>query len=601
MRKLKTLSVLLSALTVFSGLSITTASATEEAKIKIVDYPDNIIETEFDEQLLYGWTIQQPDGSTFTTNKNSFEYVNSTDCFDIFGYGKVNGSVNIEGKNVNLVATVYSADVVELELFYYDTKYDEETGRYFYDIVTDEVEVPFPSDCEKPDVFCCDGFIYEKNRDNTLTLKGNVGLDYTYDMEKGEIYEPIVIPESIDGMTVTAISDGAFIGANITDITIPDTVTSIDKYALGYSFIAYGGGYIYEYSCEIGASPRAYEFVDAPDDEEFIFEAYRYEDDNEEYAKYLKDTYFTEDTELQFDYNTISGKATKAQIIPLIEKEKLYLNFTYSDDGVINDYLYSIMKNASDKDLIPITIETTATGEISGNKIRKALKSRYFDDDTDFYYDWYGSIYVDATKAQIEALKEDEYVDYIDLGDAQFISQELHYAMYGADLDDTFDIYMEVSYMDDFKVQCRDAHEAYFSNCEGGFVNMEDNILYVIYGATKEQIKNTAEVDYMFMRHFGKPALNRYYDLTIHGEAGSYAEEYAKANGINFEQTKSEYLLGDVNLDGTVTIVDATLVMKANVGIEKLTEQQAKLADINNDGLVNVVDATDIQKRLAGF
>ncbi len=598
MKKIKILSVLLSALTAFSGLSITTASATEETKIKIVDYPDNIIETEFDEQLLYGWTIQQPDGSTVTTDKNSFEYVNSNDCFNIFGYGIVSGSVEVDGKNVNLIARVYSSDVVELELFYYEAKYDEETGRNFYDIVSDEVEVPFPSDCEKPDIFCCDGFIYEKNGDNTLTLKGNVGLDYTYDMEKGKIYESIVIPESIDGMKVTAISDGAFIGANITDVTIPDTVTSIDKYALGYGFNPYGVGHIYEYSGEIGASPRAYEFVDAPDDEEFIFEAYRYEKDNEEYAKYLKDTYFTEDTELQLDYNTISGKATKAQIIPLIEKEKLYLNFKYSNEDVINDYLYSIMKNTSDEDLIPITIDTTATGEVSGNKIRKALKSRYFDEDTEFYYDWYESIYVDATKAQIEALKEDEYVEYIDLGDSQFISQELHYAMYGADLEDTFDIHMEVSYMDDFEVQCRDAHEAYFSNCEGGFVNMEGNVLYVIYGATKEQIKNTAEVDYMFMRHFGKPAFNRYYDLTIHGEAGSYVEEYAKANGISFEQP---YELGDVNLDGAVTIVDATLIMKANVGIEKLTEQQTKLADLNNDGFVNVIDATDIQKKLAGF
>lgn len=594
MKKIKTLSVFLSALTAFSGLSITTASATEikEGKLKILEYPDNVIGVELNEQLLYGWIIQHPDGTTITTDNKSFDYVAVYDYFETLGYGSVSASVEADDKYYNLTAMVYLADTVQLSANTYG--YGEVDGF-------DRVEIPFPSDYEKPDVFCYDNYIYEKNGDNTLTIKGNFGLDYTYDMEKGGLYyEPIIIPESIDGMKVTAISDGAFIGEHITDVTIPDTVTSIDKYAFGYCFNPYGSGEIHEYSNPIGASPRGYEFLDAPADEEFIFDTYYYGENIEEYAQYLKDTYFTDNTELEINYRRISGKATKAEILPIIEKEDLYFNFS-SNDTVINEYLTCVMKNSSDEDLIPITIDTTATGDVTANKIRKALKSRYFDEDTEFYYDYYECIYVDATKAQIEALKEDEYVDYIDLGDSQFISQGLHYAMYGADWEDKFDLFIAASYMEDAEVYLRDIHEAYFSNCEGGFMRTQDELIYVIYGATKEQITDTAQVDYVYMRHFGKPALNRYYDLTIKGEADSYAEEYAKANGINFEQTKSEYEIGDVNLDGTVTIMDATLVMKANVGLETLTEQQEKLADFNNDGLVNIVDATDIQKRLAGF
>ena len=130
---------------------------------------------------------------------------------------------------------------------------------------------------------------------------------------------------------------------------------------------------------------------------------------------------------------------------------------------------------------------------------------------------------------------------------------------------------------------------------------MDAEPYYVIYGATKQQILDTVEVDYIFMRLFDEPHISKYKGLTIHGEAGSYAEEYAKANEFAFEQTNSDYVLGDVNLDGTITIVDATLIMKANVGMEVLTEQQTKLADFNKDGFVNVVDATEIQKKLAGF
>ena len=594
MKKIKTLSVLLSALTAFSGLSITTASATEteEPKMKIIDYPDNVVGTEL-EDLLYGWTVQHPDGTIITTDQNSFDYIGTLDYFDTLGYGSVSGYIELDDKYVHFGATMYLADTVVL--FASTPGYGEINGH-------DSVEIPFPSDYEKPDVFCYDNFIYEKNGDNTLTLKGNVSIDYSYDFENGGLYyEPIVIPESIDGMTVTAISDGAFLGEHITDVTIPDTVTSIDKYTLGYCFNQYGGGEIHEYPNLIGASPRGYEFIDASDDEEFNFNAYYYEDNIEEYVQYLKDTYFTDSTELEVDYMRITGTATKAQILPIIEKEGLFFYFYYRNDMVIDEYLCGVMEKSSDEDLIPITITTTATGEISASKIRKALKERYFDEDTEFYYDWYESIYVDATKAQIEALKEDEYVNFIDLGDSGFIAQELHYAMYGADLDDTFDLFINASYMEDAEVYFRDAHEAYFSNCEGGFRTVQGELIYVIYGATKEQIINTAEVDYLYMHHFGQPGLNRYYDLTIYGEAGSYAEEYAKANGITFEQVKSEYELGDVNLDGTVTIVDATLIMKANVGIEVLTEQQTKLADFNKDGLVNVIDATEIQKKLAGF
>ena len=60
-------------------------------------------------------------------------------------------------------------------------------------------------------------------------------------------------------------------------------------------------------------------------------------------------------------------------------------------------------------------------------------------------------------------------------------------------------------------------------------------------------------------------------------------------------------LLGDVNMDGAVSITDATEVQKAIAGLLSLNEYQNKLANVNKDGSVSITDATQIQKYLAGL
>ena len=83
--------------------------------------------------------------------------------------------------------------------------------------------------------------------------------------------------------------------------------------------------------------------------------------------------------------------------------------------------------------------------------------------------------------------------------------------------------------------------------------------------------------------------------VTIKGSYASYAEEYAKANNIPFEGI-SAYDVGDVNMDGRIDILDATLIQKYVAGIVELSAEQKHLADYINDGDITVVDATEIQK-----
>lgn len=53
---------------------------------------------------------------------------------------------------------------------------------------------------------------------------------------------------------------------------------------------------------------------------------------------------------------------------------------------------------------------------------------------------------------------------------------------------------------------------------------------------------------------------------------------------------------GDVNGDGDITVVDATLVQKHVVQLETLSANKQILADVNGDNTISVVDATLIQK-----
>lgn len=81
-------------------------------------------------------------------------------------------------------------------------------------------------------------------------------------------------------------------------------------------------------------------------------------------------------------------------------------------------------------------------------------------------------------------------------------------------------------------------------------------------------------------------------------------------NGTNVFLTINDYsdrqqwvftlsnLNGDIDLDNSVTVADATLLQKYVVGIATLTDDQKLLADCNGDGAIDVRDVTYIQKTI---
>lgn len=63
----------------------------------------------------------------------------------------------------------------------------------------------------------------------------------------------------------------------------------------------------------------------------------------------------------------------------------------------------------------------------------------------------------------------------------------------------------------------------------------------------------------------------------------------------------TERLMGDVNLDGKVTVDDATLVQKASIQLVEFSDLQSRLGDVNGDGRLSILDTTCVQKYLAEY
>lgn len=93
--------------------------------------------------------------------------------------------------------------------------------------------------------------------------------------------------------------------------------------------------------------------------------------------------------------------------------------------------------------------------------------------------------------------------------------------------------------------------------------------------------------------------------FTITGYTNTAAEQYAKDNGFTFISlgAKPVILLGDVDNDMVVGIIDTTYIQRYNAGFRIPVAEEDMLArgDVDGDGEVGVIDATYIQRYDAGF
>lgn len=67
------------------------------------------------------------------------------------------------------------------------------------------------------------------------------------------------------------------------------------------------------------------------------------------------------------------------------------------------------------------------------------------------------------------------------------------------------------------------------------------------------------------------------------------------------DNVQAEYILGDADLNGEISITDVTLIQKYIADITQYESSQLKTADVTEDKNISIDDATDIQKYLAGL
>lgn len=91
---------------------------------------------------------------------------------------------------------------------------------------------------------------------------------------------------------------------------------------------------------------------------------------------------------------------------------------------------------------------------------------------------------------------------------------------------------------------------------------------------------------------------NRQWDMCFDEMAESIAKSLCEIVG---EKYVEQYIVGDVDGDGTVTVNDARTALRAAVKLETLSAEQQKRADTDNNGEIDVADARTILRKSVGL
>ncbi|MCD8327602.1 MAG: dockerin type I repeat-containing protein, partial [Ruminococcus sp.] len=89
-------------------------------------------------------------------------------------------------------------------------------------------------------------------------------------------------------------------------------------------------------------------------------------------------------------------------------------------------------------------------------------------------------------------------------------------------------------------------------------------------------------------------------NLVIYCYSGSYAEQYAIENDIEYVLIE-DILMGDINLDGKITTADVGLANSHAKGVKLLSDVLIEIADMNSDGKVTTADVGIINAYAKGI
>lgn len=595
MKKLKILSVFLAVITAFSCLSVIQASAAEitVTSVEVVSVPDDIF-GKTPENLIYGIKVRMDysDGTSQTYEVKSDRIYESATEDKRASLG-ISACVAIVVADDNMgffiSVTDYISDFIDITVY--------APGE---NNISCEYKVNYPDDYECPEVFCNDYIVYKTNADDTLTVINHLTVPFE---ESGLEPRQIVIPETLHNKTVTAIADYAFLDYDHpASATIPNTVTQIGDYALGYCIDLFSGGDNHMVPDNVVQTRMSWNLAEANDDDKFIVRIVFDENlINSQHIRLMK-KYFPDCTDYEYnsEENTAYATITKAQIYSMKDVDYISIYPVYTKKrSCITDEIYDFaLFSGKDKITAEICLLPFVSEDFKENC--QNLSNKYFGGRTNYTFDQTGNMYIDASIDELEKAASDESVIIIDLKLPSGIQYDLYKKIYFESDSFTTDIFVKPMFFNDVSdLQYKSFVKSYFPGCKYEILDSESEKILIIKDAPKRSIASTASQDYFEINTFSPPLMNNYGGLVIYGESGSAAQLYAQNNSIEFVSTEPKYELGDVNLDGKVDIKDSTEILKYNVDLTEFTDEQVLLADFDQNGKVNVSDASEIQRMVA--
>lgn len=74
-----------------------------------------------------------------------------------------------------------------------------------------------------------------------------------------------------------------------------------------------------------------------------------------------------------------------------------------------------------------------------------------------------------------------------------------------------------------------------------------------------------------------------------------------KSNVDTIESPTTQFIPGDANNDGRISVVDGVLIQKHVLGLKTLNKQQCIVCDLNHDGKVNSSDLILVMRKILGY
>lgn len=599
MKVLKFTSILLALLLTTSATSITAFSVENksEDKIEMVAVENFVVPDDFYnnpvKNILLGssFDLIYSDGTKEKIefdNLDKFDsvfYWESDDFYTNYSYINKENTLSIRVEN-------YLAYNLNIEI---SNRIDTSTDDYTEGKIDFTITIPYPDDYQlSKGYFYDNGMLYYLNDNDTVEL---VNANAYY-------YKSIIIPEEIRGKKVTKLrKDSCSMASG--NIEIPETVTDIDKEAFNIKTLNYLDNHFYD-------DEVSYYFVNCNDDEkvQFIISSYNQISHLKLLKKYFSDIDYSVYPDEEY---SIVAKLSKKQIDTMIKDSETYFNVSLYKESKVSYAIDKVFKSGNVEKL-SAKIETQKLS--SDQKIKEVI---YNVANECFPEGWARStsgstIYAVITPEIAEKLKNCEYVKFVSWNDAMFefggvevvryfcMNEEdtANLILYNYGVSDLFNKFIN-EFFSEYKQTV--INNTYDENC------------VIVEGVTSETIEK-AFVDndeYFYVDEYGFYEPVAYLEFLgdeifvnncstiIYCKENSCAEKYAKEHNIKYFTTpmpiKPQHC--DVNMDGEVSISDATEIQLFLAQLKDLEYDQIDLADINDDSEISVNDVTQLQLKLA--